>query len=1064
MACRPGLARVFQRLLTPSLFPSYFQRVRRLGGALPLVDPVDMCKLLVNYVSYSSMSRNPFVDHEAYEDDDEEYGFGGEGGGEGDNEEDEDLPSWVDRSGVNWDDEDMIDTSTRLDIEEFADHLAQRYTAPTIGETSRISAHAQEVEPALRKALMTEETTQSFWRVKCKPGTETDLVFDIMQHQIEVSPAIPTLPHSYPSTIPPASEAVQLIQTFAQSATAAVDEISDTVARVLGIKSLPELWRKAIDATILDPDEAQENPLRGLERFNDLVPELLLSCASSGNDGVCHPSGPLTNVTRLPEQNNSDLKQQWRCEDTSQVFSAFSVADNPGSIYLEAFLTRFPQPQSWVRVTKGMYSGDVGLVLRREITTSMRRLVLLLVPRLPAPPSRATPPPRPPHPNHPLSWEADPSFDPLPLSPPQTPSPVALGKRKHTDKKFEQRLFIIGEFPHFTQTGHKRYQHRTVLYEHGLRVCCLGYSSVTQVDVVMDHCTRLLFRASGHPALNHVPLPVCDDWVFFVEEKVEVIHSAPLTIHQVLNPGVPDQTYLKNATVVNVNVDTCTVHLDDYEAFREEDTSFEVKKVNIRKILKTGDSVIVEVGDMKGRYGFVLSSWGDEVEVGETGDRVGQSFFVHPNVCRLSNARDDTVVPWLNRHITIIRGQYRGYTGIVLDTFPPRPLYTMLEVKILNLLLAVRIRHDDVHDTCANRPLQEAFPLRLHQRHFMQATWGLSFAPNVDTSQVDPHTGREIVPQDLLIRQPDQPWLEVPVIVVKGSLKHRGTVKRVERNHRVSSGLKVDVELNYASAEFGVSPRFTFDYSWVRDPTTGLPLHIRYPLHGRQKYWEPLSRVKAVLVPNPKFSTAPARALAPSLPTPTWNGGDFVDPFQTSEATASDASSSSPASPVHWAVDPRLDGKEFFVRWQPDEGLGMAKVAAKPDCTLGRVLLSDGGENWFVPPHEIFDLMLSVKPTTNKAALVVVRGEHIGKSLRQIFCKYVDGVEEPVITAAVYDKWGTSAEKQIEPYVEVRAEDCAFATSEPNKSLFKEEIDKLRKAARKTESGKTKRLYKPKPR
>ncbi|THU75402.1 hypothetical protein K435DRAFT_880899 [Dendrothele bispora CBS 962.96] len=271
------------------------------------------------------------------------------------------------------------------------------------------------------------------------------------------------------------------------------------------------------------------------------------------------------------------------------------------------------------------------------------------------------------------------------------------------------------------------------------------------------------------------------------------------------------------------------------------------------------------------------------------------------------------------------------------------------------------------------------------------------------------------------------------------------------------------VELNFVSAEHGVSPRFTFDYAWLRDPLTGLPLHIRHPLRGRQKYWEPLGRIKAVSVPNPKLGLQPLSAnIPPTLPTPTWNGGDFADPFQAPGTGPSTTSLSSPS--LHWSVDPRLDDKQFFVRWQPKEGLGMHKVVAKPDCKFGRVLLSDGAQNWFVPPEEVFDLQLSIKPTTNKSPLLVVRGEHTGKHLRQIFCKYVDGEDEPVITAAVYGSWGTSAERQIEPYIEVRAKDCAFVTDEPNKEKFKEEINALRKAARRSESGKAKRLYKPKPR
>ncbi|THU87799.1 hypothetical protein K435DRAFT_804025 [Dendrothele bispora CBS 962.96] len=996
----------------------------------------------------SRRMANPFIDQEAYEDDDDQLELAeddqwGRDGGSHDNEEDvEDLPSWADGSGVSWEDEDMLDT-TRLDFEAFADHLAQRYTAPSVTDPkSRILIDDQLDEPALRAALMTEETVQSFWRIRCQPGTETNLVVDIMQHEIArrniVSNPdrsdVSALPCSIPSSsLPtsPAAQAIELIRTFAQSPTSAVSEVSDSVARVLGVNSLPEMWRKAIDTTVLDPDEAQENPLLGLERFDNLVPALLASCAPEVAHSTCK-SFDTSSATRSDEDQN--FQPESAVQEVPRVLSAFLAPNVAGSVYLEANLGTSPQttdivhflrqhdnvvvtsrllrhedvgktqrlvwiepvskleiaqllrsvphaiaPLSWVRVTRGMYSGDVALVLRRETSSSLRRIVLLLIPRLPPLPRSPTPPPRPAHPNHPLIMEGQPSTNRS--SHQEIHSPVSLGRRKRTFEKHDQRLFTTREFPHYRQITHKCYEHRGT-------------------DVVMDQSTRRLFRASGHPVLDKVHLPVCDDWCFFVEERVEVIHALPLSIHQVLHPGLSEQSFLKSGTIVQVDTNTCLVQLTDYVDFREDDTSLEVKKVNIRKILRTGDAVIVEAGEMKGRYGFVLTSWGDEIEVGETGDRVGQ---------------------------------YRGYTGFVIDVFPPRPSYTTLDIKIPNLLITVRIRHDDVHDTCANRPLQEALPLGPHQRHFVQSTWGLSLAPNIDVRPVDRHTGHEIGPQDLLLRQPEEPWIGVSVAIVKGPLKHEGIIKKVERNHHVSSGLKVMVELNFASAEHGVSPRFTYDYAWLRDPLTGLPLHIRYPLRGRQKYWEPLERVKAVSVPNPKLRSLQNTSVShsqPTLPTPAWNGGEFLDPFQTSGEGPSTASSFSP--PTHWAMDHRLDGKQFFARWQPKEGLGMPKVAAKPECKFGRVSLSDGGETWFVPPDEISDIELSIKPTTNKSPLLVVRGEHTGKHLRQIFCKYVDGEDEPVITAAVYGSWGTSAESQIEPYVErevQRGNQCSTESS-----------------------------------
>jgi hypothetical protein len=131
----------------------------------------------------------------------------------------------------------------------------------------------------------------------------------------------------------------------------------------------------------------------------------------------------------------------------------------------------------------------------------------------------------------------------------------------------------------------------------------------------------------------------------------------------------------------------------------------------------------------------------------------------------------------------------------------------------------------------------------------------------------------------------------------------------------------------------------------------------------------------------------------------------------------------------------------------------MAKVIAQPNSQLNHVTLTDGGDVWTVPPEEVFLMDLPVKATTNKAPLLVIRGEHVGKYLWQIFYTYQPNVEEPLITAASYSAWGTSSEKRIEDHIEVKAEDCAFTAKDPNKSLFKDEITQLRKRARQSPNG-----------
>ncbi|THU79610.1 hypothetical protein K435DRAFT_810584 [Dendrothele bispora CBS 962.96] len=155
------------------------------------------------------------------------------------------------------------------------------------------------------------------------------------------------------------------------------------------------------------------------------------------------------------------------------------------------------------------------------------------------------------------------------------------------------------------------------------------------------------------------------------------------------------------------------------------------------------------------------------------------SFNVDPNLCRKTKARNDVTVPWINRHVTVCVGQYRGYTGVIRDVLPPRPAdtgYTRVDIKIIRLNQIIRFRHDDVIDTAANKTLREAFPLGPHQHQFWQSSWDVAFAPNVQETPIDPHTKLPLQVQDFLTRQPPEPWLHVKVKIVKGSYKSEGWI------------------------------------------------------------------------------------------------------------------------------------------------------------------------------------------------------------------------------------------------------------------------------------------------
>ncbi|THU92420.1 hypothetical protein K435DRAFT_862518 [Dendrothele bispora CBS 962.96] len=272
-------------------------------------------------------------------------------------------------------------------------------------------------------------------------------------------------------------------------------------------------------------------------------------------------------------------------------------------------------------------------------------------------------------------------------------------------------------------------------------------------------------------------------------------------------------------------------------------------------------------------------------------------------------------------------------------------------------------------------------------------------------------------------------------MVVKGLIKNHGIVKDVELYHRCKSGMRVLVEFDFISAELGANPRQWIDYGWLRDPTTGLPLHARYPLGLRDaRYWRPLKPIRAVSVPAPRSGDRTQQLENRTPPHPTQ---DFVDPF-------------------HWILDSRLDGKSFLARWEPSDHSEPAikDVVVTPDCRINRVWVKKSGRHgshrWKALPQEVSlpaDPQKPIKPPTNTRPLLVVRGEHTGKHLRQIYFKSQKGTRERLITASVFEPWGMPEEARVEEHIVVGGKDCATVPSDPNKSRFEALMVSLRQIA-----------------
>jgi transcription elongation factor len=143
------------------------------------------------------------------------------------------------------------------------------------------------------------------------------------------------------------------------------------------------------------------------------------------------------------------------------------------------WVTPSVQVNTWVRILKeGLFCHEVGLVDRREVNGGLRRLRVLLVPRLPAQLGDKRKPSRAPHA---LLYDS------------------------------ENHLF----------TG-RRDKHE---YESGLLVVWFGDGQVTHQDVSMTDEARYWFNRSDHPLLLRCPIPASESWVFELDEPVFSVRS-----------------------------------------------------------------------------------------------------------------------------------------------------------------------------------------------------------------------------------------------------------------------------------------------------------------------------------------------------------------------------------------------------------------------------------------------------------------------------------------------------------------------------------------------------------
>ncbi|THV01534.1 hypothetical protein K435DRAFT_853678 [Dendrothele bispora CBS 962.96] len=559
---------------------------------------------------------NPFVDIEAQVEDDDDIlddeplflpssddedgnsnpqGAGVEFADEGKEEEDEEP--YYDL-GDPWQNEDLLEQEQQDTTDAtFTDYLLERYVQRAT--ISPLREHHDDTlsNAALRTALLSSQVGKdSFWRVKCTPGCETELVIDLMLREQEKtsnvsSPVITPTPVSEtttnnsstrsetgPSTCTTESaeeKAFDILCHFAVDPNGSIPGTHAELQLVLGSK-YTSVWDQALNAaTISDPEE---DPLDALKRVTDMKPHLVPCIptanlttpsgnilASVSDSSSSTPTLTLTQNSNAPNDSelhpadlglrpqDSDLMDYLRGhklvikrqepfhqlkpvrQTRGRAQAAFTSTPwlAKAQVWLEkvsgeeiAVLldTRAPSIKlySWIKITRGTYKDDVGVVVCRETSAAQRRLAVLLVPRLTSTTISS----------HRRSPTSDAKYK---------QNDAQMKKRKRQQERPSQALFHTTDLSldevstlqdhHFVYKGQE--------YEYGLLKKYVDYNSVTPIEVAIDDNTRRLFRASGHPILQSVAFPVPTNWTFFYQEKVHVLCHEKLTQSQIDNPDLP---------------------------------------------------------------------------------------------------------------------------------------------------------------------------------------------------------------------------------------------------------------------------------------------------------------------------------------------------------------------------------------------------------------------------------------------------------------------------------------------------------------------------------------------
>ncbi|CAA7270364.1 unnamed protein product [Cyclocybe aegerita] len=280
----------------------------------------------------------------------------------------------------------------------------------------------------------------------------------------------------------------------------------------------------------------------------------------------------------------------------------------------------------WVRVRKGIYRGDVGLVVKVESWG----VEVLLVPHLAAP-------------------IMEPSL--------KRKQSVVPPKPALFEPNVIKYLYDINPI----QKSNRSYTFRGLHFEHRLLQKHYDFHSLASTAVDMPSYFFLLFKASDHPSLHTSRFPRPREWIFEQGERVIIRSSG------------------KSGVVAVIGTNNLEVDLG------AENGKENFPWSDIQKDVRIGDSLPLQADNSMAQQDTDLSSSLKEFEVHQNWLKVTTAPFLYASRAPsqvLPLFKDQ--VPWISTSVTIFRigHPYKGHSGVVKNVLRSQPTDSGLRIEM----------------------------------------------------------------------------------------------------------------------------------------------------------------------------------------------------------------------------------------------------------------------------------------------------------------------------------------------------------------------------------------------